>query len=70
MGRGCIEHIVSLRLLMGMARKKKLILFVVFVDSTTAYDPVPRTVLCRVLKRLGCGAVMPAILVCILLPTV
>ena len=28
-----------------------------------AYDRVPRTVLCRILKRLGCGAVMLAILV-------
>ena len=37
-GRGCIEHIVSLRLLMDMATKKKLKLFVVFVDITVAYD--------------------------------
>ena len=31
-GRGCIEHIVILRLLMDMARKKRLKLLVTFVD--------------------------------------
>ena len=41
-GRGCIEHIVALRLLTHMARKKKKKLFVVFVDFSQAYDLVPR----------------------------
>ena len=64
-GRGCIEHIVTLRLLTDMARKKKEKLFVVFVDFTQAYDLVPRGMLFKVLKRLGCGAVMLAALIAI-----
>ena len=43
-GRGCIEHLVTLRLLMDLARKKKLKLFITFVDFTMAYDRVPRAV--------------------------
>ena len=61
-GRSCVEHIVTLRLLTDMARKKRLKLFVTVV----AYDCVPRTVLFRILKRLGCGAVMLVLLVTIL----
>ena len=56
--RGCLEHIVSLRLLCDMARRKKLTLFVTFVDFSQAYDRVPRHTLFRVLQRLGCGSVM------------
>lgn len=57
-GRSCLEHIVCLRLLCDMARRKKLKLFVTFVDFSKTYDLVPRQVLFRVLKRLGCGTVM------------
>ena len=57
-GRGCIEHILTLRLLTDYARKKKQKLFVTFVDFSKAYDNVPRDMLMRVLRRLGCGAVM------------
>lgn len=42
--RGCIEHIVTLRLLCDMAKKKKLKLFVTFIDFSQAYDRVPRSV--------------------------
>ncbi|CAL4124081.1 unnamed protein product, partial [Meganyctiphanes norvegica] len=35
-GRGCIEHIVTLRLLMDVARRKKLKLFITFVDFSKA----------------------------------
>lgn len=52
-GRGCIEHMVTLRLLMDMARKKRLKLFVTFVDFAISYDRVPQTVLFRILKRKG-----------------
>lgn len=62
-GRGCIEHIVTLRLLTDMAKRKKRKLFVMFVDFTQAYDLVPRSMLFAVLKRLGCGSVMLAALV-------
>ena len=62
-GRGCIEHIVTLRLLVDYAKKKKKKLFITFVDFSKAYDLVPRHVLFSVLKRLGCGAVMLSVLV-------
>ena len=62
-GRGCIEHIVSLRLLSDYAKKKKTKLFITFVDFSKAYDLVPRQLLFSVLKRLGCGAVMISVLV-------
>ena len=61
--RGCIEHIVTLRLLIDLAKKKKLRLFVTFVDFSQAYDRVPRNTLFYMLKRLGCGAVMLAALI-------
>ncbi len=59
---GCLEHIVTLRLLTDMARRKKTKLFVTFEDFSKAYDLVPRGDLFRVLKRLGCGRVMLAAL--------
>ncbi len=40
--RGCLVHIVSLRLLCDMAQRKKLKLFVTFIDFSKAYDRVPR----------------------------
>lgn len=61
--RGCLEHIITLRLLIDLAKRKKFTLFVTFVDFTQAYDRVPRATLFRVLQRLGCGAVMLAALV-------
>ena len=57
-GRGCLEHIITLRLLIDLARRKKYKLFVTFVDFQQAYDKVPRYMLFRILKRLGCGSVM------------
>lgn len=61
--RGCIEHIVALRLLTDMARRKKLKLFVTFIDFSKAYDLVLRDKLFMILKRIGCGTVMLAALV-------
>ena len=63
--RGCIEHIVTLRLLTDMAFRKKLKLFVTFVDFSKAYDLVPRNKLFMILKRIGCGVVMLAALMAI-----
>ena len=63
--RGCLEHIVTLRLLCDMARRKKLKLFVTFVDFSQAYDRVPRHILFKVLRRLGCGSVMLSALIAI-----
>ena len=57
-GRGCVEHIVTLRLVTDYAIKKKIKLYIIFVDFSQAYDNVPRATLFSILKRLGCGAVM------------
>ena len=57
-GRGCIEHIVTLRLISDYAFRKKIKLYIIFVDFSQAYDKVSRMVLFSILKRLGCGAVM------------
>ncbi len=59
-GRGCIEHIVTLRLLTDLARKKKRKLFVTFADFTQAYYLVPRHMLFIILQRIGCWSVMLA----------
>ena len=56
--RGCLEHIVTLRLLIDFAKRKKQTLFVTFVDFSKAYDMVPRKILFTIMKRLGCGTVM------------
>ena len=40
--RGCIEHILALRLLINYVKCHKLKLFIVFVDFQKAYDNVPR----------------------------
>lgn len=57
-GRGCTEHIVTLRLLINYALCKKEKLYVIFVDFSKAYDRVPRAALIHVMKSLGCGATM------------
>ena len=61
--RGCIEHIVTLRLLFNVFLRKKQKLFVVFVDFSKAYDMVPRSRLFDILIELGCGATMLGALV-------
>lgn len=61
--RGCMEHIVTLRLLIDTAKRKKYKLFVTFIDFSKAYDMVPRQKLFDVLKRLGCGMIMLASLI-------
>ena len=62
-GRGCVEHIVTLRLLTDFAKKKRTKLFITFVDFSKAYDVVPRHMLFKVLQQIGCGAVMLATLI-------
>ena len=56
--RGCIEHIVTLRLLFDVFVRRKQKLFVVFVDFQKAYDLVPRRRLFDILINLGCGVTM------------
>ena len=54
-GRGCIEQIMTLRMLCDYAKYKKVKLYVMFIDFSKAYDRVPRDKLVNVLKLLGCG---------------
>lgn len=68
--RGCTEHIVSLRLLCDMAKRKRLKLYVAFTDFLQAHDRVPCHILCRVLQHLGCGSVMLAALITVYTHTV
>ena len=56
--RGCIEHIVALRLLIDRCMQQKSPLFIVFIDFSKAYDRVPRSYLLNRLRQLGCGRVM------------
>ena len=53
--RGCIEHILALRLMFDYAIKENVKLFVLFIDFSKAYDKVPRSILFDILKKLGCG---------------
>ena len=57
-GRGCIEHIVTLRLLMDLCARKKLPLYIVYVDFSKAYDRVSRRTLFQLLQSYGCGKYM------------
>ena len=56
--RGCIEHLVTLRLIINYCFRKKLQLYIAYIDFSKAYDRVPRNKLVDILKRLGCGCAM------------
>ena len=55
-GRDCAEHILCLRLLIAYAKRKKLKLWLLFIDFRQAYDRVPRDKLLEELRTAGCGA--------------
>ena len=55
-GRGCVEHMLTLRLITDYARRKRKLLYVTFIDFSSAYDLIPRQLLFNTLKELGCGA--------------
>lgn len=57
-GRGCVEQVMTLRLLSDLANFKKEKLYMLFIDFSKAYDRVPRRKLLEVLKSRGCGKVM------------
>ena len=53
--RGCEEQILTVRLLIDIARKTKLPLYLAFIDYAKAYDKVDRVKLLRYLDQKGCG---------------
>jgi hypothetical protein len=54
-GCGCEEKILTQRLLIDIARKKKRTLYVAFIDHQKAYDNVNRYKLIQYLDHGGCG---------------
>ena len=54
-GRGCIEQILTIRLLIDIARKKGFTLYIAFIDYIKAYDKVNRNLLMNLLAAKGCG---------------
>ena len=57
-GRSCIEHILTLRMIIDYCKCKKKKMFIVFVDFKKAYDSVPRNKIMECLKKRGCGRTM------------
>ena len=57
-GIACTDHILSLHLLMNIAKTSKVKLYILFVDFSKAYDRVSRSKLMRMLKESGCGRLM------------
>ena len=57
-GRGCIEQIMCLRLLVDLVKFKKRKLYILFIDFSKAYDKVPRNKLIEYLRSIGCGKIM------------
>ena len=55
-GRGCEEQILTVRLLIDIARKTKQPLYIAFVDYKKAYDNVNRYKLLKLLDKHGCGS--------------
>ena len=53
--RGCEEQILTIRLLMDIARKTKKVLYLAFIDYRQAYDRVNRHKLLQYLENIGCG---------------
>ena len=60
--RGCLDQIITIRLLSDYAKMSRKKLFLLFIDFEKAYDKVPRVKLMNELKRLGCGKTLLTIL--------
>ena len=57
-GIACTDHILSLHILMNIAKTSKVKLYILFVDFSKAYDRVSRSKLMHMLKESGCGRLM------------
>ena len=55
-GRGCEEQILTLRLIIDVARTAGYVLYIAFVDYVKAYDKVDRLKLLQHLDDRGCGS--------------
>ena len=56
MHRGCEEQILTIRLLIDIARKTKKQLYIAYIDYQKAYDRVSRQKLLQYLEHKGCGS--------------
>lgn len=54
-GRSCEEQILTVRLVIDIARKRKRVLYIAFIDYQKAYDKVNRFKLLQYLDQKGCG---------------
>ena len=54
-GKGCVEQLFTLRLLIEYARKTKQTLYIAYIDYVKAYDKVNRGILLQKLTDHGCG---------------
>ncbi len=54
-GRGCIEQILTLRLLIDLCKYRHWKLYIIFVDFRKAYDKLPRNKLFNCLRFRGYG---------------
>ena len=57
-GIACMDHVLSLHILISMCKTSKRKLYILFVDFSKAYDRVSRSKLMKLLRRSGCGRVM------------
>lgn len=54
--RGCEEQILTIKLIIDVARKTKKKLYIAFIDYVKAYDMVNRVKLAKMLDEKGCGS--------------
>ena len=54
-GRGCAEHLFTLRLLIDYVQKTKQTLYIAYIDYIKAYDKLNRGILLQKLADQGCG---------------
>ena len=57
-GKSTLIHIFTLRILIDVARKLKITLYIASVDIEKAFDHVPRSLLLKKLVKLGIGKLM------------